>query len=508
MQQYKKFLSIKSPAIAGLTVGFLLAGAISVFATNIGTDITATGDVTVTSGARVGTGSTGDHITALGDNTLFVQGQSEHDGIAWFDGSLQASSTLVVTGTTTLFGGLGLGTATSAQGNMETTGNTLFGDAVGDLVMLNAGNLIFNNPGTTTIPAANAASFAISTTTSGVPFLRFDTSNYRIGISTSSPGVTFTVGGAGNIYALGGLGVGVSTTTSGNLEMSGSALFGDAAADRVMLNAASLIFNNSGTTTIPAATAAAWAIATTSDSIPFMRFDTSNYRIGISTTTPGATFTVGGAGNVYALGGLGVGVSTTTQGNIEASGSVQLGDAAADRLTLNGAIEAHSTQGTTTLTASAYSWGFATTTAEVPLMRYDTTNTRVGISTTTPGAMLAVASSTYTGGLIVGGTGTYTSGILSGWTDCGPANGLATTYITINASTTGIIACQGNIPNVTAGDKIWLTASSTGFSTAMSWIYTGVASSTANGRIQAQILNLSSANYTVASSTWMYLIIK
>lgn len=63
-------------------------------------------DLTVFSGARVGYGSTGTHLTALADDSLFVEGQSEFDGISWFDNSLRASSTAVITGTTTLYASL------------------------------------------------------------------------------------------------------------------------------------------------------------------------------------------------------------------------------------------------------------------------------------------------------------------------------------------------------------------------------------------------------------------
>lgn len=83
------------------------SGAISFGNENLTTTGTFSGlDLTSTSGFRVGTGSTGGHITALGDDTLFVEGQSEFDGTAWFDGSLRASSTLMVTGNTTLSGDL------------------------------------------------------------------------------------------------------------------------------------------------------------------------------------------------------------------------------------------------------------------------------------------------------------------------------------------------------------------------------------------------------------------
>ncbi len=86
------------------------SGAISFGNENLTTTGTFSGlDLTATSGFRIGEGSSGGHITALGDDTLFVEGQSEFDGTSWFDGSLRASSTLLVTGNTTLYGNLNIG---------------------------------------------------------------------------------------------------------------------------------------------------------------------------------------------------------------------------------------------------------------------------------------------------------------------------------------------------------------------------------------------------------------
>ena len=48
--------------------------------------VTVGTDLTVTSGARIGTGSTPDSFTALADDSLFVEGQLEVDGASRFDG--------------------------------------------------------------------------------------------------------------------------------------------------------------------------------------------------------------------------------------------------------------------------------------------------------------------------------------------------------------------------------------------------------------------------------------
>ena len=93
-------------------------------------------------------------------------------------------------------------------------------------------------------------------------------------------GVVMAVGGS--VWATS---VGTNVSVTGTLTIGGATITHSVAA----------------TTSILADGANSWAIATSSANIPFVKYNTSTYRIGISTTTPGATFTVGGAGNIYAL---------------------------------------------------------------------------------------------------------------------------------------------------------------------------------------------------------------
>ena len=131
---------------------------------------------------------------------------------------------------------------------------------------------------------------------------------YAFGVGTTTPSMQLSVGGAegtatGHVYLTGGLGVGIATTTAGGLQLTGNTLFGDAAADLVMFNSASLRYNNAGTSTIPSSNANAWSYATSSAGIPVVKLDTSNTRVGISTSTPGATLAVGGDGTAIIMGG-------------------------------------------------------------------------------------------------------------------------------------------------------------------------------------------------------------
>lgn len=310
-----------------LIIGMVLAVGASVWATTIGTNVTVTGNLTTS-----GTTASSSVSYALGVATT------------------TPTTALSIVGSTYTTLGLGAGISTTTTGALEITGSAYF---AGDLSV------------------ADDATIAS------------------------------------------GLGVGIATSTTGNFEITGSALFGDAAGDLVMLNAANVIYNNAGTTTIPAANKNSWIIATSSANIPFVRYDTSNYRVGVGTSTPGATFSV--AGNAYVQGNLSVGTN-----------------------------------------------------------------------------------------------GTNVATIQHAWINCGPATGA----YTLAATTTGILLCNGNIPQGhAANDKVWLTASSTAFTANLNnwYIYTGKASSTAAGTIQVEIMNTSGATLTNAnlgSTSWQLLLIK
>lgn len=245
---------------------------------------------------------------------------------------------------------------------------------------------------------------------------------------------------------------------------------------------------------------------------------------GISTTTTGALEITGSAyfagdlsvaDDVTITSGLGVGIATSTTGNFEITGSALFGNAAADLVMLNASTIVYNNVGTTTIPATnAASWAIATTSANIPFLRYDTSNYRVGIGTSTPGATFSVAGDAYIkGNLSVGTNGDNVATIQHKWINCGPITGA----YTLAATTTGILRCQGtgNLPEGhAANDKVWLTASSTAFGANLTnnwYIYTGKASSTAAGIIQVEIYNASGAaltNANLGTSSWQLLLIK
>lgn len=266
----KSFISRQSGFLFALTLGVILAVGGSVWATSIGSNVDVSGTLTVGSSSATSTVSTGG--LNVGSGQLIVQQTSGSTGI----------------GTTTPVG--------------------LFSIEHNSLPTI----FIVGDTGT------SSPSFIITGTST-------------VGVATSSPAQTFSVGGSIFLGAshvggnFGGLGIGKATTTLGAFEMIGNALFGDAAGDLVNFNAANLNFNNVGTSTLPI-NAAAWAYATsTNNAAAFFRLDTTNTRVGIASSTPGST--LGITGNVQLSGGLGVGKATTTPGVLEtASSTVLQGD--------------------------------------------------------------------------------------------------------------------------------------------------------------------------------------
>ncbi|MEK7390893.1 MAG: hypothetical protein AAB635_02025, partial [Patescibacteria group bacterium] len=111
--------------------------------------------------------------------------------------------------------GLGVGISTSTTGSLEVTGSALFGDSIDDIFNLNSGYLSFANRATTSILSSNADSFAIATTSSSIPLLKFDTLNTRIGIGTTTPAEFLSI--ASTTYIAGALGVGRTATSSGTI---------------------------------------------------------------------------------------------------------------------------------------------------------------------------------------------------------------------------------------------------------------------------------------------------
>lgn len=170
-------------------------------------------DLTVLSGARIGGGSTGTHITAGADDSFFVEGQSEFDGIAWFDGSFRASSTAMITGAITASSTLTVSGAGLFQTTLTVTGATTLSNTLAvtgattlsstlavttsvdsPIYKSSSGAISFdddNVTGSGNIQMANAVftgSLTVDTDT-----LYVNNSSNRVGIGTTTPYATFSI---------------------------------------------------------------------------------------------------------------------------------------------------------------------------------------------------------------------------------------------------------------------------------------------------------------------------
>lgn len=325
MSQLEKFRSTRLIAVfvTALVAGVVFGFGASVWATSLGTDLSVSGNGTIT-GTLAVTGATTVTATVdvqsstatstlstggfnVGSGQFIIQQTSGRVGIAsttpWGLFSIEQTSmewifavadkgtstpSLVVVGN----GRVGIGTSTPAE-RLSVHGNLLVA-------------------GTSSVSALIATGTAILATEAG-----------NVGVGTTSPVQKLSVGGSLFVGAsavggtIGGFGVGNATTTAGAIENTGNVLFGDAAGDIAMFASGDIRYNNIGTTTISRINVAGWSIATSTSPAPLVRYDTTNTRVGIATGTPTATFTV--KGDTYTTGGfkVGEGEATTTPGIIE-----------------------------------------------------------------------------------------------------------------------------------------------------------------------------------------------
>src|SRR3989339_809985 len=219
-------------------VSFVFVFAVTYAATTISTSISTGGtltvndistltgavtlgtDLTVTSGTRVGADASGGHITALADDSLFVEGQSEFDGTSWFDGSLRASTTLMATGAATLYSTLDVTSLATFLGGATTTILTLLN---GETITNATDGTIVLNAATTSMTGGTFSNGFLSTASSTVvgnltvtgTFSPTQTAatSFTVGDGFGNSGVTISAAGAISADGLATLAGGATTTT-------------------------------------------------------------------------------------------------------------------------------------------------------------------------------------------------------------------------------------------------------------------------------------------------------
>lgn len=379
------------------------------------------GTTAPTAGLTVGTGTNDNAAQA---SSVYVTGNLEVDGSSWLGdaaadtltvtGSLSATNTsmalqsLSVSGSAylaTSSGNVGIGTtnpgAALAVGSdafkVTSAGTVTAGTWNGTAIGSQYGGTGINSLASSGIPKVSTGTWTINATQDDLG----DGTTYK---QYNPASVAITAGTINNTT------IGASTATTGKFTTIEATSTGNA----VTLSGAGANINFSG---------AGLAQITTASNQHLALMPAGSGNVGIGTSSPTAGLTVGTGTNDNASQTN----SAYITGNLEVDGSTWLGDAAADTLTVTGTLNAPnvdmtiydltvnnnlSVKGGTTLgdnsadtitvnagtltlaNAETIDLANSSTTAlkiESGLLNLDTQNTRVGIGTTAPGAMLDVS---------------------------------------------------------------------------------------------------------------------
>lgn len=296
-------------------------------------------------------------------------------------------------------------TTLSASSTLDVAGNTIM---AGNLTV--SGNIILGNQTTDTITVTSQITGSQFAITGGT------INNTSIGATQQSSGRFTTLSAsstldivgnavlttltASSLSASGGGTIGGNVVVGGNFTVSGNTIFGNQAADTVTVTAQ--------------ITGSQFAI--TGGTI-------NNTSIGATQQSTGQFSTLSASSN------LDVGGNTTIVGNLTVSGTIELGNATTDQITVNGDL----TVDDTTTLAGGVNYGTATVVAGTSYVPLAADSVIVLTSTSTPVVTLASQSTSrllyilFQGG---SGTATVASGSSSGIVD-----GTGTTSATVGMST-------------------------------------------------------------------------
>lgn len=185
--------------VLAVTLGAFLALGVSVWATSIGSNITSSGSIsangtfsatglsTLSGGILVNNStSTVTWLTTINATSTNATSTNLYvSGLFNADGSSNTFTALMSTSTQATSTYLGVTTHASTSALRVSNGVTFDGLS-----------FTYTNISTTTI-ATNANAHAYATSSASIPLVKYDASNTRIGISTTTPGATLAVGGDG-----------------------------------------------------------------------------------------------------------------------------------------------------------------------------------------------------------------------------------------------------------------------------------------------------------------------
>ncbi|MBI2097191.1 MAG: helix-turn-helix domain-containing protein, partial [Candidatus Sungbacteria bacterium] len=256
-----------------------------------GFNLVNAGSLTFTNFAATSTSATSTISTgglAIGTSQFIVQQTSGNIGV----GTTSPSQLFSVAGSGYFTTGLGVGAATTSDGNLLVSNYAQINGTASTsnltVSLLNAANC--------DVKASVTGVFSCGTDATGGGGLNpplYLSSAARFGIGTSTPGALFSI-----------------TATSSTL------------ADRTILYGLdNFVFASSSTSTIPIAVNA-FSFATSTTVVPLFSLDTLNSRIGILNTAPGATLSVNGTASTSLLTVSGLGNTATRCLNLTNQGVV------------------------------------------------------------------------------------------------------------------------------------------------------------------------------------------
>lgn len=450
MNLKKKFLTSRNLIPASFLVGLTMAVAGSVYATSVGSDVSVTGTLTVSSATSLNGGSTfGD---AAADVNLFT-------------GTLQASTTALFTNGLTSYSNIGIGTTSpaqllSVQGGALISGTTTVGSliATSTLFVGNTGNLFNVMQGGqagigTTSPSAKFA-FTGDGTGATRAFVIADSSNIErisvlnngfVGHSSTSPWgfLSVEMGSANPAFVVSDYGTSTPSlivSGNGNVGM-GTSSPGGVTSIATAGSVTAFLLSNTGTGYT------FWAEDVANDSTPFV-IDAAG-SVGIGTTTPGTTLAVAGSANITGTSTTDSLVTTTNfivgagdnqKFSVRADGNVGVGTSSPGTL-----LGVSGSSGAGILNTGAGNSFYINDVADdtTPFVVGPAGNT--GIGTSTPGQELSVngdflASSAATTSIIIGSTASR-----GGCIQLQATNG---TWIRIYATTTPTLQPTGGAQNL------------------------------------------------------------
>ncbi len=394
-------------------------------------------------------------------------------------GTTSPAQLLSVSGNGYFTGGLGIGVATTSAGTLQTSASAIIGTTLGVGTTSPVANLSIESlaQGTGTVPV-----FAIASTTNATLFTVLGNGN--VGAGTTTPYAQLSL--ASSIITTPTFALSPIANQTGDIQ-------------DIYTTAGKLTDVITAVNTFGIGTTTPWAtlsVSTTTQNISSMPLfavaSTTNVtlfdvlgggNVGIGTSSPVQLLSVGGNG--YFTGGLGIGVATTSAGNLQTSGSAVIGTTLGVGTTTPwGKLSVEATaQGTGTLP-------IFTVASTTNLTLFDVLgNGNVGIGTTSPYASLSVTGSSDLGNSALAGFFIATSTASS--TFGGPLSSASGNFIIGSAGTTNNLLLNPYGGSVGIGTS----APSTTFSV--------VGNSYITGRLGVGILNPSSGlevngNITIA----------